>query len=96
MPAQSEDQRQAAGAALAAKRGEKPVSSLKGASKQMFDSMSEAQLRDFAKRPRTTREAMGMGSRTHKASKTSGSKTKAHKGRPTSSKTRATHSPRRR
>ena len=38
----------AAGAALAAKRGEKSKSSLKGASKQMADSMSEKQLKDFA------------------------------------------------
>ncbi len=38
----------AAGAALAAKRGEKPKTSLKGASKQMVESMSEKQLEDFA------------------------------------------------
>jgi len=39
----------AAGAALAAKRGEVKKSSLKGASKQMVKSMSEKQLRDIAK-----------------------------------------------
>ncbi len=39
----------AAGAALAAKRGERKKSSLKGASKQMAESMSEKQLKDFAK-----------------------------------------------
>lgn len=42
----------AAGAALAAKRGETKKSSLKGASKQMEKSMSEKQLRDFAKTKR--------------------------------------------
>ena len=42
----------AAGAALAAKRGERSKSSLKGASKQMADSMSEEQLEDFAKTKR--------------------------------------------
>lgn len=38
----------AAGAALAAKRGERPKSSLKGASKQMAKSMTKKQLEDFA------------------------------------------------
>jgi len=42
----------AAGAALAAKRGEASKSSLKGASKQMEKSMSEKQLEDFAKTKR--------------------------------------------
>ena len=36
MPATSKAQQKAAGAALAAKRGETKVSSLKGASKQMY------------------------------------------------------------
>jgi hypothetical protein len=48
MPAKSKQQQMAAGAALAAKRGEKKKSSLKGASKQMAKSMSEKQLKDFA------------------------------------------------
>lgn len=48
MPAQSKKQQKAAGAALSAKRGERPKSSLKGASKGMADSMSEDQLEDFA------------------------------------------------
>jgi hypothetical protein len=39
----------AAGAALAAKRGERKKSSLKGTSRQMAKSMSEKQLRDLAK-----------------------------------------------
>ena len=42
----------AAGAALSAKRGERKVSSLKGASKQMAKSMSEKELRDMAKTKR--------------------------------------------
>ncbi|WP_290688943.1 MULTISPECIES: DUF3008 family protein [unclassified Haematobacter] len=48
MPAKSKAQQKAAGAALAAKRGEEPVSSLKGASREMYQDMSEAQLEDFA------------------------------------------------
>jgi hypothetical protein len=52
MPAKSKKQQMAAGAALAAKRGEVKKSSLKGASKQMAKSMSEKQLRDIAKTKR--------------------------------------------
>jgi uncharacterized protein DUF3008 len=52
MPARSKKQQMAAGAALAAKRGKRSKSSLKGASKQMVKSMSEKQLRDFAKTKR--------------------------------------------
>jgi hypothetical protein len=48
MPAKSKKQQMAAGAALAAKRGEKPKSSLKGASKSMADSMSEKELKKMA------------------------------------------------
>jgi uncharacterized protein DUF3008 len=48
MPAKSAAQQKAAGAALAAKRGETPVSALKGASKSMYESMSEQQLDEFA------------------------------------------------
>jgi hypothetical protein len=48
MPATSKAQQKAAGAALAAKRGEQPNSKLKGASKQMEKSMSEDQLEEFA------------------------------------------------
>lgn len=48
MPAKSKAQQKAAGAALSAKRGEKPKSKLKGASKEMVESMSEKQLEDFA------------------------------------------------
>lgn len=48
MPAQSKAQQRAAGAALSAKRGETKVSELQGASKQMYDSMSEDELEDYA------------------------------------------------
>jgi len=52
MPAKSKKQQMAAGAALAAKRGERPISSLKGASREMVDSMSEKQLEEFARTKR--------------------------------------------
>jgi hypothetical protein len=48
MPAKSKKQQMAAGAALAAKRGERPKSSLRGASKQMASSMSEKELHRMA------------------------------------------------
>lgn len=48
MPAKSKAQQKAAGAALSAKRGETKVSELQGASKQMYDTMSEKELEDFA------------------------------------------------
>jgi Protein of unknwon function (DUF3008) len=53
MPAKSKKQQMAAGAALSAKRGKQSKSSLKGASKQMAESMSEKQLEDFAKTKRS-------------------------------------------
>jgi len=55
MPAKSKKQQMAAGAALAAKRGERSRSSLKGVSRQMARSMSEEQLKDFA---RTRRKSL--------------------------------------
>ena len=48
MPAKSKAQQKAAGAALSAKRGETKVKDLQGASKDMYDSMSEGELEDFA------------------------------------------------
>jgi len=51
MPAKSKAQQQAAGIALAVKRGKLPASKLRGASKQMAK-MSEGDLRDFAKTKR--------------------------------------------
>ena len=48
MPAKSKKQQMAAGAALAAKKGEKSKSSLKGASKQMEASMGKTELEKLA------------------------------------------------
>ncbi|ENY80652.1 MULTISPECIES: DUF3008 family protein [Sphingopyxis] len=48
MPAKSKAQQKAAGAALSAKRGDTPKSELRGASKEMYESMSEKELEDFA------------------------------------------------
>jgi hypothetical protein len=52
MPAKSKAQQKAAGAALSAKRGDTKVSGLKGASKSMYESMSEKQLEEFAETER--------------------------------------------
>ncbi|MDX0883556.1 DUF3008 family protein [Sinorhizobium medicae] len=48
MPAKSKAQQMAARAALAAKRGEKKKSELKGASRSMEDSMTEKELEEMA------------------------------------------------
>uniref|UniRef100_A0A9E7ZXC9 DUF3008 family protein n=1 Tax=Bosea sp. NBC_00436 TaxID=2969620 RepID=A0A9E7ZXC9_9HYPH len=48
MPAKSASQQKAAGAALAAKRGDMKKSGLKGASKSMEKSMSETELEKMA------------------------------------------------
>jgi len=48
MPAKSKAQQMAAGAALAAKRGETRKSDLKGASRDMYESMSEKELEELA------------------------------------------------
>lgn len=52
MPAKSKAQQKAAGAALAAKRGDASKASLKGASREMYDSMSEKQLEELAETKR--------------------------------------------
>jgi hypothetical protein len=52
MPAKSKVQQMAAGAALSAKRGETKKGELKGASKEMYESMSEKQLEEFAETKR--------------------------------------------
>lgn len=62
MPATSKAQQKAAGAALAAKRGEQKVSSLKGASKSMYDSMSEKELEEMASTPRRGKPQHASGS----------------------------------
>ncbi len=48
MPAKSKAQQKAAGAALAAKRGEIPKAKLKGASRGMYESMTEKELDELA------------------------------------------------
>ncbi len=48
MPAKSKSQQKAAGAALAAKRGDQKKSDLKGPSKSMYESMSEKELDEMA------------------------------------------------
>lgn len=48
MPARSKAQQKAAGAALSAKRGDTPKSELKGASREMMDSMTEKELEELA------------------------------------------------
>jgi len=48
MPAKSKSQQKAAGAALAAKRGETKRSELKGAARSMYESMTEEELREMA------------------------------------------------
>ncbi len=51
MPAKSRAQQKAAGAALSAKRGETKKSDLKGASREMFETMTEAELEELAATP---------------------------------------------
>jgi hypothetical protein len=48
MPAKSKAQQKAAGAALSAKRGETPTANLRGASREMYKSMSEKELDKMA------------------------------------------------
>jgi hypothetical protein len=48
MPAKSKAQQKAAGAALSAKRGDTKKSELQGASKGMYESMTEKELDDMA------------------------------------------------
>jgi len=48
MPATSKAQQRAAGAALAAKRGEMPKTRLQGASTEMYETMTEEELDDLA------------------------------------------------
>lgn len=52
MPARSAAQQKAAGAALSAKRGDTPRSKLRGASREMFKTMTEQELEDMARTPR--------------------------------------------
>ncbi len=78
MPAKSRKQQMAAGAALAAKRGDRPKKALKGASKSMAESMSEKQLEELAStgsRKKLPKRA-GSGSKSS-AKKSSGGKKSA-------------------
>jgi hypothetical protein len=52
MPAKSKAQQKAAGAALSAKRGDTKKSELKGASREMYESMSESELEELAETKR--------------------------------------------
>jgi hypothetical protein len=52
MPAKSKSQQKAAGAALAAKRSDAKKGDLQGASRDMYESMDEDQLRDLAQTKR--------------------------------------------
>lgn len=53
MPAVSKAQQRAAGAALSAKRGDMKKSELRGASREMYESMSEKELEEFAEAKRS-------------------------------------------
>lgn len=48
MKAQSKAQQKAAGAALSAKRGESDPKDLQGASREMYETMTEAELEEMA------------------------------------------------
>ena len=48
MPAKSKAQQKAAGAALAAKRGEAPKAKLKGSAREMYETMTEKELDELA------------------------------------------------
>lgn len=56
MPAKSKRQQRAAGVALAAKRGQIPISHLKSSSKRMYENMTEEQISDFAKGRQTKKK----------------------------------------
>ena len=49
MPSKSKRQQRAAGMALAAKEGKMSAGKLKGAAKEMYQSMNAKQLKEFAK-----------------------------------------------
>jgi hypothetical protein len=68
MPAKSAAQQKAAGAALSAKRGKTSPSKLKGASRSMYNSMSESELDEFASTKRKGKPEHVSKSRTKKTS----------------------------
>ena len=75
MPAKSKKQQQAAGLALAAKRGEIAVSSLKGSALGMYNSMTAEQLEDYAGTP-TKSLPTRVGSKSKSSPSTQGRKYK--------------------
>ena len=88
MPAKSKKQQMAAGAALAAKRGERPKKALKGASKSMVESMSESQLEELASAKRKklpTRAGGGKASGKKSGAKKSSGKKSASSSKKSSS-----------
>jgi RNA polymerase-binding transcription factor DksA len=97
MPAKSKKQQMAAGAALAAKRGDRPKKALKGASKSMVESMSESQLEELASAKRKklpTRAGGGKSSSKKSGGKTSGGKKSSGKKSGSSSKKKSSSSSR--
>lgn len=79
MPAKSKAQQKAAGAALSAKRGETPKSKLQGASRSMYDSMSEDQLEEFAETKRKGLPARKAANESKSSSKSAASRKTAKK-----------------
>jgi hypothetical protein len=57
VPAESESQRKAAGAALGAKRGNS-AGRLRGASKDMYENMTEDELEDFASKSKSSSDSL--------------------------------------
>lgn len=76
MPAKSKKQQMAAGAALAAKRGEMPKKALKGASKSMASSMSKQQLEELAHTKRKSLPKRASGSKSSAKKKSAARKKK--------------------
>lgn len=81
MPAKSKAQQKAAGAALAAKRGETSKSRLRDASRQMVETMSEKELREMAStsrkgKPARVSEKSSAGTK-KRAAKKAGGRTKS-------------------
>lgn len=79
MPAKSKAQQKAAGAALSAKRGDTSKSKLKGASRSMYESMSEDQLEEFAETKRKGLPARKTSGESKSSSKSTASRKTAKK-----------------
>jgi RNA polymerase-binding transcription factor DksA len=74
MPAKSKKQQMAAGAALAAKRGDAPKKSLRGASKSMAESISEKELEELASTKRKSLPKRAGGAKKSSSKKSGGKK----------------------